>query len=463
MLLGGIISVAATAKVTLNIYESDGQTLFDGRNVMVGTELKLMVASDANDFWSGGLFISGGNRDLAVLSGSGKDPLSWDWSDCHLTNAGPESLAIRWEDSVIEGFDLFSDVNCLPGDWFVIDYMALAPGEPNVGFYEHSVSWNDPNQHVTLYQVPEADFNLDGIVNLLDYSLLSYYWMEEDCTDPDGCQITDLYSDGTIDLKDLLLFADDWLWGGQANEPNDPTPVDPVPDPNLIYQIVDANGLDEITIDIGQTVTLYVDMATFDVNEIWVFEIEADLSDPNLGMIDNTARDPNNPPGDGTARILAGPNRWTLFDFWGPGHQQREGIYLMGTSSGVAFEEGHLASFEFTCRGAGDVELSLVNCGTTSISGDRLYPTLKGILIHQNEPSVPVLKSLATSTLSIAEQTVPSISPDEMVQFLEEIWLADDTIQDVIKEDDWNKFIDAIKIDFAIEAIDLNDTVIYER
>lgn len=449
IVLGGVISVTAIAKVTLNVYESDGQTLFDGRNITVGTDLKLIVTSDANDFWSGGLFIGDENRDIAVLTGSGKDPNSRDYSNNHFAEAGPEAYVMHWEDSVIEGFDLFSsDVNCVPGDWFVIDYTALAPGDPNVGFYEYSVGWDDPNEHVVFHQVPMADFNTDGIVNFPDYSLLASWWLQENGDEPNGCSAADLDSDGVVDVNDLLLFSDYWLWGAsEPNEPNVPVMIEPPADPNLIYRIVDANGLDEITIDVGQTVTLYVDMVTLDVNEVWFFEIEVDISDPNLGTIDNTAYDPNNPPGDGTARILADPNRWSAFDCWGPGDQQQEGIYLMGLGFDDAFEDGHLASFEFTCQAAGDVELDLINWNTISTSGAKLYPTLEGLMIHQNDPNAQMMMSsgMSTTTLSATEQTTTPLSPEETVKALEEIWLSDDEVQTIISEEDWLELIEAVK------------------
>jgi hypothetical protein len=243
-----------------------------------------------------------------------------------------------------------------------------------------------------------------------------------------------------------MVFAYYWLWGApEPNEPNEPSQGDPAPDPNLIYQIVDANGLSEITVDVGETVTLYVDMITYDVNEVWAFTVEVDLSDPNLGSIDNTAYDPNNPPGEGTARILAGPNRWSIFDYWGPGLQQQEGIYLTGVNGFGAFEDGHLASFEFTCQGSGDVELYLLNHDTTSTSAENLYPTVNGMLIHQNDPNEQMMMGTGMSTGSMMLSQEPSLSPEEMVQFLEEIWLADDGIQDVITEEDWLEFIENVK------------------
>ena len=465
----------ATAKVTLDVYESDGVTLFDHRNITPGTELKLVVSSDSNDLWSGGLFLDSTSRDMGVLVGSGYDPNTWDWTDCHFSNAGSEPYVSEWQDSLIQGFDLYTSLeeDAEPGAWFVIDYIALEPGEPNVGFYEYAYSWDDPNAVVFLHQVPKADFNTDGIVNLLDYSLLASCWLQENCTDPNGCLKADIMDENaTVDANDLFEFADSWLWkldtGPNQSEPNpDPNQGDPEPDPNLIYSVVDANGLAEITMSIGESVTLYVDMETLDVNDVWAFTIEVDISDPNLGSIDNTPYDSNSPPGVGTARILAGPNRWETFDRWGPGYLQSEGIYLSGVSSSGAFQDGHLASFVYTCQGAGDVVLNLTNHDSISTSADRLYPTVQNLVIHQYDllegesmmmsgMSMDTLASgdmtvavdeasmLSTDTASAIEE-IPSVSQEEMLQFLEDIWSSDSEMQTMIGEEEWNEFIKSVE------------------
>lgn len=444
----GIIALSS-AKVTLEIYESDGVTLFDNRKITVGTELKLIVSSDSNDLWSGGVFLDGESRELGSLFGSGYDPNTRDWTDCHLSDSGSEPYVYAWEDSLIQGFDLFTspEDDAAPGDWFVIDYVALEPGEPNVGFYEHSVSWNEPNEFVFLRQVPPADFNTDGVVNFLDYSLLASCWLEEDCTNPNGCQKADIDTNGVVDANDLFIFADNWLWG--IPEPNQ---VDPIsdPDPNLIYSVVDANGFAEISMTVGDSITLYVDMNSIDANDsIWSFDIEVNISNPNLGSIDNTAYDPNDPPGDGTARILAGPNRWELFDYWCPGEQQQEGILLRGGGASGAFEEGHFASFVYTSEAAGDVVLSLINRSTTSTSAEKLYPTLESIVIHQSEMlggesmmSSMSMESMATTdSMETVEQTVPSMSPEEMVEFLEDAWEQSSTLQESVDDKVWKEFI----------------------
>jgi hypothetical protein len=448
----GMVTLA-TAAVTLDVYESDGVTLFDHRNIRVGTELKLIVSSDSNDLWSGGLFLNKENRDLGYLSGSGYDSNTRDWADCHYSDAGSEPYVCAWEDSLIQGFDFFTSLeeDAEPGDWFMVNYVALAPGEPNVGFYDYAASWYDPNAFVFLHQVPRADFNTDGIVNLLDYSLLAACWLQENCTDPEGCLRADIDGDAAVDVNDLFLFADSWLWGADFN----PSPSGPQPDPNLIYSIVDAEGLGEITMAIGESITLYVDMDSIDPdNSIWAFEIEVDISDPNLGFIDNIAYDPNNPPGEGTARILAGPYRWEAFDRWGSGYLQQEGIYLTGVSASGAFDDGYLASFVYTCQATGDVVLNLSNLDSTSTSGSMLYPTVQNLVIHQYDPfedESMMMSSMSMDTMSTVEQAVPEVSPEEMLLFLEDLWNTDSEIQNTIDEKEWKEFIKSVEKSYSYE------------
>ncbi len=480
----GIVFIAfissVWAQINLSIYEVDGLTPFNNRSIPVGTHLKLVVASDSQSCWNGGVFISGQNRELGYLSGSGKDPNTLDWTGCHLAEAGPYALVLDWEDSLIQGFDLYSsDMNSLPGNWFVIDYMARAPGMANVGFYDYDSSWYDPVSTVVINQVPACDFNTDGHVNLLDFTAFSMYWQHSAL--PPGGAFADLDGDGAVDVNDLMEFTDYWMWElfepianlGDPNlggaEPNEVEPiiVEPLPDPNMIYQIVDGNGLSEITITVGQSVTLYVDMMNVNDSNLWAFNIEADLSDPNLGAIDNRAYDPNNPPGPGAARILADPNRWEIFDSWGPGTQQPEGIYLGAVSASGAFDDGHLASFVFTCHGAGDVVVNLINYDSTSTCGENLYPTLEGILIHQidptpesmampSSPESPMLFAdesfaveesveMSGSRMTAVQEPVEAVSEEQMIQFLADIWQEDSELQQTISEEEWKEFINSVE------------------
>jgi hypothetical protein len=123
------------AQVSFQLRESDGVTSFNNRNIPVGTKLTVAVSSDSNDFWSGGLHLSGQYRSLGRLDAAGKDPNTLDWAGSRTTEAGPYALVMDWEDSNIQGFDLYSsDSNSAPGDWFILDYTALAPGESKIGF-----------------------------------------------------------------------------------------------------------------------------------------------------------------------------------------------------------------------------------------------------------------------------------------------------------------------------------------
>lgn len=468
------------AQVNLGIYEVDGITPFNNRSIPVGAQLKLIVASDSQTAWSGGVFLSGQNRELGLLEGSGKDSETLDWTGCHFAEAGPYALVLDWDDSLIQGYDFYSsDSNFLAGNWFVIDYTATAPGMSNVGFYDYGSSWDDPTSTVVISQVPACDFNADGHVNLLDFTLLSTYW--QNMTLPPNGQIVDLDGNGVVDVNDLMEFTDYWLWepsvpianmcdpnsGGQEPNVVEPNFIQPPADPNMIYRIVDGNGSNEVTINVGDSVTLYVDMMNVNSSTLWSFSVEADLSDPNLGSIDNRAYDPNNPPGPGTAQILADPNRWDIFDNWGPGVQQQEGIYFGAVSASGAFDDGHLASFVFTCQGSGDVVINLINYDSTSTSGESLYPTLEGIMIHQVEP-MPESMAMSSSPesamgfsgeslaaqesvvmlspeVATAQEPAESVSKEEMVQFLNDIWQEDSSLQETMSPKEWDAFIKSVE------------------
>jgi len=369
------------AQVTLKVCEADGVTPLDGSDIMVGSKVALIVSSDANDYWSGGLFIRGQDRALATLSARDSDPNTRDCTNSHYEAAGNMAKVTAWKDSDIWGFDLYgSDINAIAGDWFIIDYEAISLGDPNVEFYDYSINWDEPNSLLTFHHVPTRDFNDDEIVDTLDVAVLGSYWLAEDCNDPNWCGKTDLNTDGYVDTVDFALFQEYWLWGVPPGEdPNQSEPEDPNSAPNTTCSIVDANGLNEIAIDVNDSITLYVDMITT-AEDVYTFHIEVHISDPNLGSIDNTAYDLNNPPGPGTARILAEP-RTPFYDYWGPSYEQEEGIRLCGASFVGVISDGHLASFEFTCQSQGDVTLELVNWGSSSSS----TVVLESIIIHQTD------------------------------------------------------------------------------
>lgn len=441
----GVVPIA-TAQIALRVCEADGVTPFDGHDIMVGSKLTLIVSSDTGDYWSGGLFIAGQDRALATLSARDSDPNIRDYTDSHYEEAGDTARVTAWKDSDIWGFDLYgsdidlwdpnlygSDLNAVAGDWFIIDYKAIGVGSPNVGFYEYSnsISWHEPNLLLTFHHVPTRDFNSDEIVDISDYATLASCWLYENCSDPNWCGGTDISRDSWVDMVDFALFEKYWLWGAPpGEEPNYP---DEPADPNIIFSIVDANGLDEITINVNDSITLYVDMVTTGEN-VHIFNVEADISDPNLGSIDNTAYD------SGTARILAEP-RSEDFDYWGPGIYQEEGIELFGASLDTPISDGHMASFIYTCDGQGDVTLDLIDWDSSGTA------ELSGILIHQVDPYSQQMMSSGMGTAEASQllEPVENTDLDELVRQLEQIWLDDEEIREMYSEDEWNEFVDSVR------------------
>jgi hypothetical protein len=175
-----------------------------------------------------------------------------------------------------------------------------------------------------------------------------------------------------IDFLPAGVNFDDFV-EGVAYQPE----AAPTANPNVIYSITDANGLDDITLPVGQSITVYLTKETTNEN-VYSFSLEANISDPNLGWIDNTEYDPNNP---GTAEILAQP-RATFFDYYGPGYTQPEGIQFFAANLGNAIQDGDIASFVYTATQPGCVVLTLVDY-------DTVPATLEEIIIRQTDPNDP--------------------------------------------------------------------------
>ena len=353
-----------------------------------------------------------------------------------------------WKDSNIWGFDMstFSHTanggagnnNTVPGDWFLIDYTAKEAGVCNIGVYNYSLSWDDPNYYITFTQVASRDFNNDGRVNFQDYSALASNWYRTDCSDSNGCDGTDLDTDGDVDLTDLAGFVEFWFWPGAEEETLESAQM-PV-DSNVIVSVVDIDDNNEITLDVNESITLYVKLETTDQGSIGIFDFDVYISDATLGVIDNREYNVDNPndPNNGTARILAMP-RDSFFDYVGPSYEQEGGIQLSAANLGASMKDGYLASFVFTCRSQGDVTLSLKNY----LSG--MYPKMQTILIHQTDPNSQQIYSTDGSSEFESNQVLEEINTAETVDWLEEIWENDPNINQTIPEDDWEQFIESVE------------------
>ena len=101
-----------------------------------------------------------------------------------------------------------------------VDSPGVDAGDPNTNYgYERdidgqfraigdAVDIGADETCVDTYLSP-ADFNDDGIVNLEDYQELAAVWLEDTPPFDPNC---DLNADDVIDMIDLSLFTNDWLW-----------------------------------------------------------------------------------------------------------------------------------------------------------------------------------------------------------------------------------------------------------
>jgi hypothetical protein len=449
----GLIATA-DAQIAVEVYHADGTTPFDcNSEVMVGTKVVLVISSDSNEFWNGGLFIGGQDRVLGTLAGRDFDSNTGDWTSSHYDRAGDFARVTEWRDSSIWGFDFYTfypvDGNSQnnttqAGEWFVVDYYADAVGDCNVGFYDYSTSWDEPNFYLTLSNVPTRDFKGDGVVDFLDFAILASEWGATTCSDPNWCKGTDLDFSGYVDWSDLGLFTKYWLWGPSFQEPDYYYPEDP----NIIYSIVDTNDSNEITIDVNENVTLYVKMTTTEANNVSIFDIEVNISDTNFASIDNREYDPNDPNAS-TARILAEP-RDAGFDYYGPGFNQEEGIYLSAVSAWAPMSDGNLASFVFTCEGPGDVTLTLINWHSYNVDGVEVFPKLEGLTIHQVDANSQQTMGEGTAgalamDAGLESEPVEQTNTEELANWLEDLWVEDEQMRETYTEEEWNDLVDGIR------------------
>lgn len=194
---------------------ADPNVPFVYRDIMVGTKLTIIVDSNINGEFiveqGCDLAIQGEYMEYGLLSARDYNDITGDWQGSVLEAASSLAYVYEWVEMGIQGFNLQSDIESKPGDWFIIDYTATSIGVCKVVFYDRNISWDNPVCELIFTHVRTRDFNQDTKVDFADLALLSLYWLQTGCSDPDWCAGTDFNTDGIVDHDDLMLFTDYWL------------------------------------------------------------------------------------------------------------------------------------------------------------------------------------------------------------------------------------------------------------
>jgi hypothetical protein len=216
------IGSAALGEVSAEIRLPDGSRLSEPAEVMVGTQLSIVVSSDVDVIWLGELLLEDANSDYAVLYGRDfNDNLPPPWppesyeGSC-LPAAGKYAAVQDREEAGIDGLRLSTGWYYIAkDDWFVVDYNIINTGDCKVVFKGYDPSGAEPilteYYHIEFIHVRTRDFNGDSYVDFGDFAIFGSYWWESGYSDPNQCEGTDLDASGGIDVNDLMMFCGYWL------------------------------------------------------------------------------------------------------------------------------------------------------------------------------------------------------------------------------------------------------------
>ena len=223
----------AVGEVSATVYLADGNTPLEWADpnvpfvypdIMVGTRLEIIVHSDTDEGWSGGLRITGPDVDYGFLSARDQNDVNLVWEGSILEAAGEGAGVSHFAGSFQAGFSLRARNSATAGDWFILDYTASNEGNCTVTLYEYFWGecdgcdpYNPPPAQIRVVRelrfshVPSRDFNADAKVDFVDFAIISSFRGLTNCGDSNWCEGTDLDKDDDVDTHDLILFADYWL------------------------------------------------------------------------------------------------------------------------------------------------------------------------------------------------------------------------------------------------------------
>ena len=121
--------------------------------------------------------------------------------------------------------------------------------------YEPTITYQLDEISYKLIGSISGDLNMNGIVDLADFSQLAEEWMSTNCRSSAWCQGTDLDEGGQVGLSDLTVITDHWLDNTFTNQTGSPRVVNLITSNITTYaatlngQVI-YNGTDDPTVDI---------------------------------------------------------------------------------------------------------------------------------------------------------------------------------------------------------------------
>ncbi len=240
-IISAVFASLAPGEVFVTAYRCDGTTPLTLKDpntphvysdIMVGTKLVLVVSSDElrkRDPWWGALLSTQDDWEHGKLMGRGydaNDPMLNYWGSC-LPAAGRSPLVTFFVeapglDLYRIGFDLMTYPDALPGDWFVLDYIAEKAGPSHVGLFDYALSLDVAKETLAFTHVPSRDFKGNGIVDFADFASLALHWRQPIDPNVDPAPPQDIDADHLIGPRDLAMFSQYWLERTDCAVPAEP-------------------------------------------------------------------------------------------------------------------------------------------------------------------------------------------------------------------------------------------------